>query len=94
LRNFCAHHSRLWNRQFGITIKIPPRRANSIADQMIQRSRNLYNTLVILLYIMDTIAPKHHLRSRLLKLVSENPQTLNGMGFPDSWHKLNIWQDQ
>ena len=23
LRNICAHHSRLWNRQFTITMKVP-----------------------------------------------------------------------
>jgi hypothetical protein len=48
--------SRLWNRQFGITIKSPPRKGNEIASQLVLRSRNLYNTLVIVLYFMDTIA--------------------------------------
>jgi len=93
VRNLCAHHSRLWNRQFGITIKCPPRKANAIAGQLVQGSRNLYNTLVILLYFMDTIAPNHHLRSRLLKLLFEHPERLVAMGFPVDWQQMGIWQD-
>lgn len=93
VRNLCAHHSRLWNRKFSITIKAPPSKANSITNQLVNRSRNLYNTLVILLYFMDAIAPNHHLRSRLLKLISEHPDTLTPMDFPTNWQKLNIWQD-
>lgn len=93
VRNLCAHHSRLWNRQFGITIKSPPRKGNAIAIQLVQGSRNLYNTLVILLYFMDTIAPNHHLRSRLLKLLFEQPESLSAMGFPVDWQQMNIWQD-
>jgi abortive infection bacteriophage resistance protein len=93
VRNLCAHHSRLWNRQFGITIKCPPRKANAIASQLVHRSRNLYNTLVIVLYFMDTIAPHHHLRSRLLKLLFEHPERLSAMGFPVDWRQMGIWQD-
>lgn len=93
VRNLCAHHSRLWNRQFGITIKSPPSKANLITSQLVQRSRKLYNTLVILLYFMDTIAPKHHWRSRLLKLLDEHPDLLTGMGFPTNWQQMSIWQN-
>jgi abortive infection bacteriophage resistance protein len=93
VRNLCAHHSRLWNRQFGITIKSPPRKANAIASQLVQGSRNLYNTLVIVLYFMDTIAPNHHLRSRLLKLLAEQPERSSAMGFPIDWQQMGIWQD-
>ena len=93
VRNLCAHHSRLWNRQFGITIKSPPRKANVISSQLVHRSRNLYNTLVIVLYFMDTIAPNHHLRSRLLKLLSEHSEILTDMGFPMDWQNLSIWQN-
>ena len=93
VRNLCAHHSRLWNRQFGITIKSPPRKANVIASQLVHRSRNVYNTLVIVLYFMDTIAPNHHLRSRLLKLLSEHSEILTDMGFPMDWQNLSIWQN-
>ena len=93
VRNLCAHHSRLWNRQFSITIKSPPRKANVISSQLVHRSRNLYNTLVIVLYFMDTIAPNHHLRSRLLKLLSEHSEILTDMGFPMDWQNLSIWQN-
>ena len=44
-------------------------------------------------YFMDTIAPNHHLRSHLLKLLSEHPERLAAMGFPVDWHQMGIWQD-
>jgi abortive infection bacteriophage resistance protein len=93
VRNFCAHHSRLWNREFSITPALPKSKNNAIASQLVLRSRNLYNTLVIVLYFMDTIAPSHHLRSRLLKLLSEHPERLAAMGFPVDWQQMGIWQD-
>ena len=94
VRNFCAHHSRLWNREFSITPALPKSKNNAIAGQLVQQSHNkIYNTLVILLYFMDTIAPNHHLRSRLLKLLSEHPERLAAMGFPVDWQQMGIWQD-
>jgi len=94
VRNFCAHHSRLWNREFSITPALPKSKNNAIAGQLVQQSRNkIYNTLVIVLYFMDTIAPNHHLRSRLLKLLFEHPERLVAMGFPVDWQQMGIWQD-
>jgi abortive infection bacteriophage resistance protein len=63
VRNFCAHHSRLWNRQFITHIKFPPVHANTISSQFVQNSRKIYNTLVIVLYFMDVISPNHHYKS-------------------------------
>jgi abortive infection bacteriophage resistance protein len=93
VRNFCAHHSRLWNREFSIIPAVPKSRNNPVVNQFVQPSRKIYNTLVIVLYFMDMIAPKHHLRSRLLKLLDEHPDLLTGMGFPTNWRQLSIWQD-
>lgn len=93
VRNFCAHHSRLWNREFSIIPAVPKSRNNPVVNQFVQPSRKIYNTFVIVLYFMDTIAPKHHWRLRLLKLLDEHPDLLTGMGFPTNWQQMSIWQN-
>ena len=67
VRNLCAHHSRLWNREFIINFKIPKRRPyNLVADFNPSTQKRIYNTLVILLYLMDQIATDHHCRKRII----------------------------
>jgi abortive infection bacteriophage resistance protein len=58
VRNTCAHHSRLWNREFTITPLLPRNKPAGLAAQFHVGSRKLYNALVILLHCMDVIAPQ------------------------------------
>jgi abortive infection bacteriophage resistance protein len=92
VRNFCAHHSRLWNRDFSITPKEPRSKPGYLRGEFNSHSRKLYNTLVILLHFMDTIAPQHHWRSRLKALISQHAAPVQGMGFPQDWLQREIWQ--
>lgn len=57
------------------------------------QSRKLYNTLVILLYFMDTISPNQHWRMRLKDLIAEHDVLVRAMDFPANWQSLPIWQD-
>lgn len=91
VRNTCAHHSRLWNREFAITPKIPRTKPKVLAAQLLPNSRKIYNSLVILLYCIDIIAPHHHWRIRLKKLLQKNRKFLPQMGFPRDWRQLPIW---
>ena len=92
IRNICAHHSRLWNREFTIIPALPRKKPADLAEQMVADSRKLYNTLVILLFCVDQIAPNHHLRERVKKLLQDHDIQENAMGFPDGWKELPIWQ--
>ena len=91
VRNLCAHHSRLWNRDFSQTPKLIRSRNHPLVNQFVQ-NRKIYNTLVIVLYFMDVISPDHHLRARLLTLLNERPEMLSSMGFPANWIQRDIWQ--
>lgn len=92
VRNFCAHHSRMWNREFTITPVLPQRKPASLEGQFVRGSRKVYNSLVILLYVMDLIAPHHHWRSRARMLLSKYGIDLTQMGFPLGWKCLRIWR--
>jgi abortive infection bacteriophage resistance protein len=92
LRNTCAHHSRLWNREFQVIPKQPRTKPPVLKDQWQKDSRKIFNTLLILLYFMDIIAPQHHWRKRLRALLTSNSTHLSEMGFPSEWTNLSIWE--
>jgi abortive infection bacteriophage resistance protein len=94
VRNLCAHHSRLWNREFAITPKMPKSKSQQIAQQFVPGSRKLYNTLVILLHFLNVISPRHGCRSRLKALIAKHSIPVAAMGFPLDWKKRSIWQEE
>jgi abortive infection bacteriophage resistance protein len=94
VRNTCAHHSRLWNREFTLTPLLPRNKPAGLAAQCQPGSRKLYNTLVILLHCMDVISPQHHWRTRLKDLLARHAVPLAAMGFPAAWTQMAIWQDR
>ena len=91
VRNFCAHHSRLWNREFTFTPKSPKRKPRQMADQFIPDSRKLYNTLVLLVFCLDMISPRHGWRSRFKALIDAHRIPVSAMGFPQNWRERSIW---
>lgn len=93
VRNTCAHHSRLWNREFTITPLLPRSKPLGLAGQFQAGSRKLYNALVILLHCMDVIAPQHQWRSRLKALMARHGVAVSAMDFPTNWERLPIWQE-
>lgn len=91
VRNICAHHSRLWNREFTITPAVPRTVPAAMVGQVIPNDRGVYNTLVILLYLMDTVSPDHTWRERLKALLKTCVLELAHMGFPNDWEARPIW---
>jgi len=93
VRNTCAHHSRLWNREFIATPNKPKNKPEGLAGEFKDNSRKLYNTLVILLHFMDVISPKHKWRSKMVNLLRTPNIPLKSMDFPDDWQNRKIWQE-
>jgi len=92
VRNLCAHHSRLWNREFTFTFKLPRQRPQVLLSSFNPKEpRRIYNTLVMSLYLMNRIAPDHHWRNRLLDLLNRHHIDPARMGFPDNWKIRAIW---
>lgn len=94
IRNHCAHHSRLWNREFTVTPNIPTPAPKLLRDQFFGPSRKIYNSLVLILYLMDSIAPAHHWRKRMKALIKEHAIPTAMMGFPEDWFARPIWQER
>jgi len=93
VRNVCAHHNRLWDREFIIKPEAPRKRPTVLAGAFEKDSPKLYNTLLMLLYLMDVIEPGHDWRGRLCALLAESTGIpLKAMGFPNNWQEKAIWQ--
>jgi abortive infection bacteriophage resistance protein len=93
VRNICAHHGRLWNREIGTAALIP--RANRYPDwhqpTTITNNR-VFVVLTICKWSLDRIAPQTHWADRLFALLSEYPAIpRHSMGFPTDWEKCPIW---
>jgi len=92
VRNVCAHHSRLWNREFAVAPMLP-QKPSVLAAQFQARSRKPYNSLLILLHCMDRIAPHHHWRRRLIGLIDQHAIPVAAMAFPPDWKSKALWKE-
>lgn len=93
VRNVCAHHSRLWNREFTIIPSLPRTKPADLPAQLVNGSRRLYNTLALLIHPMSVVAPGNHWRSRLLALLTNYSIDPTAMGFPRGWEQFPIWRE-
>ena len=96
VRNYCAHHSRLWNRH--VTFSLPKiDRLESIFvlhgdDGKKEVDNRIYNYLVLIEYLLKAISPSSQWKNRLVNLL-ETVESSNyrAMGFPDDWKSREPW---
>lgn len=103
LRNICAHHTRLWNREMQIQPIIPrnPHRPfinqtsyiSPETGQSLPLNNKTYFILSMVIYLMNTINPKHSIQSQLKALLAKHPNIdTHAMGFPEAWQTETIWR--
>jgi abortive infection bacteriophage resistance protein len=93
MRNLCVHHSRLWNRDFTFAFKLPRKRPKMLLSSFnFHKPRHIYNTLVMIKYLMDQIAPGHHWQQRLDATLEQHHINTEHMGFPVDWKMRAIWK--
>lgn len=93
VRNLVAHHSRLWNRRMTFTMSIPRRPAEVVGWYNTNAERKIYNTLVMLGYLLTLMSPGTTWPARVRQLLDEN-SLVNPefMGFPSNWQELPLWR--
>jgi len=93
IRNICAHHGRLWNRELGVKPLIPL--ANSYPDwhaPVVVQNNRMFGVLTICRYCLSRIAPQSHWADRFRVLLSDFTRIpLKSMGFPIEWERCPIW---
>lgn len=99
IRNICAHHGRLWNREPGIRPMIPkspkiPWPRHSFLDQNlpVDPARRVYIIFVVLQSLMSVINPQSGWKRKLYKLMEKYPKVSKAhMGMPEDWHEDPFW---
>lgn len=87
LRNLCAHHSRVWNREFGVVPSI----AKSERHHVLYPKR-FYNHAVAVQTLLKRVSGDTHWADRLKALLAEHPSIpIHQMGFPPTWAEEAIW---
>jgi len=89
IRNTCAHHSRLWNRELGVKAKFPK---IPLATVPFNNDR-LYSILFIIKYLLNTITPASNFKNQLIELFKLSPiKPKLSSGIPEKWFDDPIWK--
>ncbi|SHJ63323.1 Abortive infection bacteriophage resistance protein [Malonomonas rubra DSM 5091] len=94
VRNTAAHHGRLWNRQFPMTLpEIKRLRERVVPNNAPNRlGHRIFNYLVIIEYLKSVINPTGQWKSQLMSLLGTVSESdLMAMGFPGDWLEREPW---
>ena len=97
VRNICAHHSRLWNRDLNI---VPEKLSSSkrlvwISNPDTAKRSKTYYFFCMINYMLQVANPTSQFKSKLKELLEEykNVISLDSMGFPQGWKEEKMWED-
>lgn len=96
VRNVCAHHGRLWNRRFAMSLPVIKRIRERLVppDATYHQDHHLYNFLVVIDVLMKAISPGSTWTQRLMTLVEGLEATKHkSMGFPEDWRERQPWRE-
>ncbi len=93
VRNICAHHGRLWNRELGVKPLMPREQKYPQWHHPVDIPNNrVFGILTILRFMLKTCAPTSAWNHRIQQLFNEySDLPLNWMGLPDNWHESPLW---
>jgi len=92
VRNICAHHARLWNKDLRVPVKLPKKTSNKWLSNQNVANYKVYIILTIINYLLDTITPNHTFRQKVKNLLTKYPNVnVSAMGFPKGWDVDPFW---
>ena len=94
VRNICAHHARLWNRDLAVMPTIPdPHNDPRWHGARAISNKKIFVVLTLLHYLLKDAAPHTQWRERLFALFDRYPTVpLKMMGIPADWRTHDLWQ--
>lgn len=92
IRNLCAHHARLWNKQ----LSIKPKKLNTPKKQWLNNqdvaNQKCYYILCMIRYFLQTINPKNTFAEKVFDLINKYPNIdIAAMGFPAEYLDEPLW---
>ena len=93
IRNYCAHHSRLWNKNLPGTPKMLPKPPNAWVKDVPVDTQKLYLHLCLMRYLLNIIAPGNSFNQKLADLLEKFPSVdPNALGFKPEWQNEPLWK--
>lgn len=100
VRNYCAHHARLWNRSLVKQASRPKRgtvpKLDHLQDLDKTQLARVYPTIAILVWMFTEVMPFEGWVDRLKSLLKSFPGndfvSLSNAGFPEPWEHLDLWK--
>lgn len=83
IRNICAHHSRLWNKNIVLSLKVNHKIYKEFFNS--EAPIRLYNYLVVIQIMMCKINPTSDWMEKLKNIINKHQVYLPSMGFPENW---------
>lgn len=92
VRNTCAHHGRLWNKKYSLSLPNHRKYPDWYVPVKIPQDR-IFGIVTILKYMLGIIAPQSQWPQRLQDLLLKYPNIpLKPMGFPANWKDSPLWR--
>ena len=95
IRNYCAHHSRLWNRNLPGAPKLLPKPPNPwiVEKENVPRQFNkLYVHLCLMKYLLNTVQPDNTFTLKLDALLQKYPSVdPDALGMKPNWQSEPLW---
>lgn len=95
IRNICAHHGRLWNKNLPGRPKLLSKPPNPWIANVPPASEHhiLYVHLCCMKYLMNVVNPGNHFTQQLSAMLSKYPNIdTNALGLKFNWQNEPLWQ--
>lgn len=100
VRNLCAHHSRLWNRDLGIEPEKLIKPVGNWVSKPFENNKRMFYFICILKYLINRANPGNSLKTKLKTLFEKYPTVpIQFLGIPSDgkgnrldWENEDIWK--
>lgn len=99
IRNICAHHGRLWNKNLPGRLKVLPNPPGKwitnipiVNEPIMNEHKMLYIHLCTMKYLLDVINPNNTFGKKLKNLLIKYPNIdPNALGLKPNWENEQLW---
>ena len=93
IRNFCAHHSRLWNKNLPGMPKLLSKPPLPWVEDVPRQFQKLYVHLCLMKYVINIIQPGNNFTTRLNELFIKYPNVdPDALGMKPDWQNEPLWK--
>ena len=85
IRNYCAHHNRIWNRKFLLITTRRPKKPKALDKAFQPNNKRIYNIIILITYLLKQLDHDRSWFDSLKDLIGKYQVNTDLMGFPDTW---------